>query len=84
MALFNFSKPEKDAITKKIQEYFSNELDQQIGTFEAGFLLNFFAEQIGPYFYNKGLLDSQVLLKKRMDEITNAIDSLEKPTLSRR
>ena len=84
MALFSFSKPEKEAITQKIQAYFASELDQKIGTFEAGFLLEFFAEQIGPYFYNKGLHDSQAVLKKRMDEITNAIDSLEKPTSSRR
>ena len=84
MALFNFLKPEKDAITQKIQEYFARELDQEIGKFEAGFLLTFFAEEIGPYFYNKGLQDSQALLRKRMDEITNAVDSLEKPTKDRR
>jgi uncharacterized protein (DUF2164 family) len=84
MAIFIFSKLEKDSITQKIQQYFSKEMDQEIGQFEANFLLNFFAEEIGPYFYNKGLQDSQAILRKRIDEISEAIDSLEKPTLPRR
>jgi len=79
-----FSKSEKDAIIRKIQEHFAEELDYNIGQFEAGFLLKFFTEEIGPYFYNKGLEDAQALLQKRLEEITNAIDSLEKPTQTRR
>ncbi len=84
MALFNFSKPEKDAIVQKIQKYFSEELDQEIGAFDAGFLLNFFSEEIGPFFYNKGVQDSGAALQKRVDEVIEAIDSLEKPVQPRR
>ncbi len=79
MAIFNFSKQEKETIVSKIQEYFTDKLDQEIGQFEAEFLLNFFAEEIGPYFYNKGVHDSQGMLQKKVDEIIEAIDSLEKP-----
>ena len=84
MAIFNFSKSEKDAIIQRIREYCAKELDNEIGQFEAAFLLKFFSEEIGPYFYNKGLQDSQAVLKKRIEEIANAIDSLEKPANSRR
>ena len=80
MAPFTFSKSDRDAIAQKIQQYFVTELDQEIGQFEAAFLLKIFAEEVGPYFYNNGLQDAQALLKKRMDDIANAIDSLEKPT----
>jgi uncharacterized protein (DUF2164 family) len=79
MAIFSFSKPEKDAIVQKIREFFADKLDQEISQFEAGFLLDFFAEEIGPYFYNKGVHDSQAILQKRIDEIIGAVDSLEKP-----
>jgi uncharacterized protein (DUF2164 family) len=79
MSLFNFSKSEKDAIIQKIQEYFSQEMDHEIGQFEAGFLLDFFAEQIGPYFYNKGIHDSQAIVQKQIDGVIEAIDALEKP-----
>jgi len=79
MPLFNFSKPEIEAIIQKIQEYYSQEMDQEIGQFEAGFLLDFFAEEIGPYFYNKGIHDSQTIVQKQIDGVIEAIDGLEKP-----
>ena len=84
MALLSFAKQEKDAIIRKIQEYFSAELEQEIGQFDAGFLLDFFADEIGPHFYNKGIHDAQAILQKRIDEIVEAIDSLEKPVGTRR
>ena len=83
MALVTFTKPEKEAISQKIQEYFQEELDQEIGNLQAGLFLNFIAEEIGPFFYNKGVRDSQALLNKRIDELTEAIDSLQKPVDAR-
>jgi uncharacterized protein (DUF2164 family) len=79
-----FSKEEKDVITKKIQFYFREELESEIGQFDAHFLLDFFTEEIGPYFYNRGLYDAQALLEKRMDDITESIYELEKVTEFRR
>jgi len=58
MAEIEFSKDEKEIITQKIQTYFSEELDQNIGQFDAQFLLDFFSEEISPYFYNRGLYDA--------------------------
>ncbi len=84
MAIINFTKAERDTITPKIQEYFSNKLDLNIGQFDAGFLLDFFSEEIGPFFYNKGIQDAQTILYKRLDDITEAIESLEKPVIVRR
>jgi uncharacterized protein (DUF2164 family) len=84
MALFTFAKPEKDQIVQKIQEYFVRELDREIGQFEAGFLLNFFGEEVGPHFYNKGVQDARAVLHKRIDDISEAMDSLEKPLGGRR
>lgn len=75
-----FSAVEKKALAKKIKEYFAKELDQEIGGFEAGFLLDFFTEEIGPYFYNRGLYDAQALLARKMDDLAETIYELEKPT----
>jgi len=55
MSEIEFSKEELQILTKKIQLYFSEELNQEIGQFDAQFLLDFFSEKIGPYFYNRGL-----------------------------
>ena len=75
-----FSKEEKEIITKKIQLYFSEELDREIGQFDAQFLLDFFSEEIGPYFYNRGLYDAQSILENRMESISEAMYEIEKIT----
>ena len=80
MSEIEFSKEEKEIIIKKIQLYFSEELDQKIGQFDAQFLLDFFIEEIGPYFYNRGLYDAQSILKNRMESISEAILEIEKFT----
>lgn len=84
MSIISFTKQEKEELVSKIQEYFGKELGQEIGRFEAEFLLNFIADEIGPYFYNKGIHDSQSMLQKKVDEIIESIDSLEKPVNIRR
>ena len=80
MSAIKFTKGEKAIILGKIQRYFREELDQEIGQFDAEFLLDFFAEELGAYFYNRGLYDAQILLEGRMESIAEAIYELEKPT----
>jgi len=80
MSQIKFSNDEKALIIKRIQLYFSQELKQDIGRFDAEFLLDFFAEEVGAYFYNRGLYDAQAILAKRLDEVADAIFQLEKPT----
>ncbi|MGH1470482.1 MAG: DUF2164 domain-containing protein [Cellvibrionaceae bacterium] len=79
MSEIRFSKEEKEAIARKIQLYFKEELDQNIGNFDAEFLLDFFAEEIGPFFYNRGLYDAQAILEKKVGDITDAFYEIEKP-----
>jgi uncharacterized protein (DUF2164 family) len=80
MSDIKFSKSEKEVIVRKIQLYFSEELKQEIGNFDAEFLLDFFAEEVGAYFYNRGLYDAQAILAARLDELSESIYQLEKPT----
>jgi len=78
--LIKFEKEEKAHIVKNIQLYFLDELNQKIGGFDAEFLLDFFAEQIGVYFYNRGIYDAQAVLDSRIDDVRDAILDLEKIT----
>ena len=73
MSEMKFTKEEKEIIAKKIQLYLSEELDQKIGQFDYQFLLDYFSEEIGPYFYNRGLYDAQTIVEARMESITEAI-----------
>jgi uncharacterized protein (DUF2164 family) len=79
MAKIEFNKDEKELLAQKIQLYFNQELNQQIGQFDAEFLLDFFTEEIGAFYYNRGLMDAQVAVQSRIDTIADAICELEKP-----
>ena len=77
-------KKKKKFSPKKIQTYFREELDNDIGQFDALFLLDFFTEEFGPYFYNRGIYDAQAILEKRVEDIAESIFELEKVTEFRR
>jgi uncharacterized protein (DUF2164 family) len=75
-----FTKKEKEILIKKLMLYFKEELDQDIGRFDADFLIDFFSKELGSYFYNRGIYDSQALLAKKVEEIAESLYELEKPT----
>ena len=76
----DFSKDEKAALVRKIQLYFNEELGQQIGQFDAEFLIDFVSRELGAYYYNRGLQDAQAALVARLDDVQDAIYRLELPT----
>ena len=80
MTAIKFSEGEKAAILPKVKMYLREELDVEIGNFDAEFLLDFFSEQVGAYYYNRGLYDAQAALAQQLDTINEAIYQLEKPT----
>lgn len=81
MSEIKFSREEADGLVHKIKAYVGSELGQDIGSFEAEFLLEFFAKEVGPYFYNRGLADAHTLFLERTEELSYLIQELEKPTV---
>ena len=77
MEKIEFSKQERAEIVSRIQAFFDAEMDQPIGAIPAEMLLNFFTDQIGGFYYNRGLGDAQTVLMKKLDEISDAIYGLE-------
>ena len=80
MSKIEFSKEEKESIVKKVQSYFEQELDQELGQFDAEFLLDFFSKEVGGYYYNRGMYDAQAYIEKKMETISEDLYQLEKPT----
>jgi uncharacterized protein (DUF2164 family) len=80
MSGIDFTREEKQHIVGRIKRYFSEQLDQEIGQFDAEFLLDFFAAEVGSSFYNRGLYDAQAALSARIDDVQDAILQLEQPT----
>ncbi len=66
---------------QKVKMYFREELTQEIGNFDAEFLIDFFAEEIGGFFYNRGLYDAETLISEKVLEISDLLLQLEKPVL---
>ncbi len=79
-----FSNDEKAILVDKLKLYFDQELNQEIGQFDAEFLLDFIGEEMGAYFYNRGLQDAQAMLESRIESITDGFYELEKPAEFRR
>jgi len=79
MVTIKFSKEEKDILVEKFKVYFESELDQEIGQFDAEFLIDFVSENLGGYYYNRGLSDAKVAIRSKLDDVETEIESLEKP-----
>lgn len=75
-----FSSAQKELLIHKLQQYFSKELDQDLAQFDADFLLDFFTKEMGNHFYNQGVYDAQQLLSEKLDDISDEMFQLEKPT----
>ncbi len=72
----------KEEIVSKIQQYFIDELQQEIGGFDAQFLLDFFSKHVGGYYYNQGLADALKTFEGKVEEISDSIYQLEKDTIA--
>ena len=79
MSKIEFTSDERTIIVDRIKLYFSEELNQNIGQFDAGFLLDFFTEVIGPYYYNRGLIDAQAVIEEKVESIADALYEIEQP-----
>jgi len=60
----------------KVKRYLNEELQQDIGSFDAEFLVDFIAEELGPYFYNRGLSDAMSLFTEKMGELDYQVQEL--------
>ena len=80
MSDIRFSTQEKALIVAKLQAYFSEELRQPIGRFDAEFLIDFISEQIGGYYYNRGVYDAQTLVAAKLEDIGDQLLQLERRT----
>ncbi|MGV3575960.1 MAG: DUF2164 domain-containing protein [Devosia sp.] len=80
MKPIKFDRDETKAIVGEIQDYFRLELDQTIGAIPAEMLMQFFADKMGAYYYNRGLYDAQALIRKQVESLSDEIFALEQPT----
>ena len=78
MSKIELDQTAKDEITKRLKDYLYEELNVEIGSFDAQYLLDFFSEQVGYQYYNQGLADALKAFEGKLDEFNELIYLLEK------
>jgi uncharacterized protein (DUF2164 family) len=69
----------RDELARALRAHLKDELEVEIGAFEAQDLLDHLSTSLGPHWYNQGLYDAQAVVKGRLDGIVEAIEAIEKP-----
>ena len=77
MPQIELKETEKAEAIEKLKQYFEQELQLELGTFDAQFLLEFFAEQLGWSIFNQGLADAFGLMEISLGEISEKIYELQ-------
>jgi uncharacterized protein (DUF2164 family) len=78
------SNDERAWLVSRIQDHFTEELNQDIGNMDAERLIEMFAETVGSIYYNHGLRDAHALMSRKMDDLADELYTLEKTLPTRR
>lgn len=76
------SREEKERLLLKLQRHLSDEVEVELGRFEAEALVDLIADLLGPHYYNKGLRDAQTLFARQVDQINDALYEMERLPLA--
>lgn len=77
MKPIEFSKAEMRDMVRRLQGYFTDELEMDLGDLPAEMLIAFIARDLAPAFYNRGLYDAQALIAAKAEETVDAIYGME-------
>lgn len=80
MAKIEWNREQRGVLVERLREYLLDELDVELGQFDADALLDFLDRELGPAYYNLGLLDARAVLADRVGSLSEAIEDLEQAT----
>jgi uncharacterized protein (DUF2164 family) len=63
------TKEKKVELINIIKAYFEKERDEELGDLAASILLDFITTEIGPEFYNQGVLDSYRYINEKTEDL---------------
>ena len=67
----------KEELIAELKAYLDQELDIQVGGFDAQFLLEFFEKKLGCHYYNQGLADALAAIEGKVAEFGDLVYELE-------
>ena len=63
------SKEAQDRLVGTIQQYFQENMDEEIGDLKAFLLISFLMKKLGPEVYNQAVSDVQAVMTERVEEL---------------
>ncbi|WP_347548362.1 DUF2164 domain-containing protein [Pseudalkalibacillus hwajinpoensis] len=73
------SNEKKKDLVQRIQSYFYEERDEEIGELAAENFLHFVMSEIGPTLYNSGITDAIDMTEQKWMSIEQDLEALKKP-----
>jgi uncharacterized protein (DUF2164 family) len=61
-----------------IKRFMAERFELELGSFEAAEVLELFAREVAPHYYNRAIFDVQAHLKERFESIESDLWALEK------
>jgi uncharacterized protein (DUF2164 family) len=69
---------QEQAAQQILKRFLDDRFELELGSFEAQEVLDLFAREIAPLYYNKAIFDVQTHLKERFESIESDLWALEK------
>lgn len=69
---------QEQAAQQTIKRFLEDRFELELGSFEAQEVLDLFAREIAPLYYNKAIFDVQTHLQERFESIESDLWALEK------
>lgn len=66
---FSLTKEEKEPMIAEIKGFFLEQRDEEIGDLGALLLLDFFAEKLAPFFFNRGINEAKAMLAQKLEDL---------------
>ena len=73
----------RERAVASIRQYFSEELEQELGELKAGLLLDYFLEELGPTVYNRAMADARAFFEERAADLDGVCYQAEFPYWAR-
>ncbi len=68
----------EEAVVARLKHFLEERFELSLGSFEAREVLDLFARELAPHYYNKAILDVQTHLRERFESIESDLWALEK------
>ncbi len=61
--------PRRAALVARLRGFFLEEFDEELSTFRAEQVLDFFLETLGPQVYNQAVQDARGFMQQKLDDL---------------